>query len=33
MESNRQEMRAAMARLFERMDRFIQGLEGNDHQP
>jgi L-serine deaminase len=32
-ESSQQEMRAAMARLFERMDRFIQGLEGDGHKP
>ena len=31
-EGSQQEMRAAMARLFERMDRFIQGLEGDGHK-
>jgi superoxide dismutase len=32
-EGSQQEMRAAMTRLFERMDRFIQGLEGDGHKP
>jgi chromosome segregation ATPase len=32
VESDQQEMRTAMTRLFERMDRFIQGLEGNGHK-
>ena len=31
-ESSQQEMRAAMTQLFERMDRFIQGLEGDGHK-
>jgi hypothetical protein len=31
-ESSQQEMRTAMARLFERMDRFIHGLEGDGHK-
>jgi len=33
LEGSQAEMRAAMTRLFERMDRFIQGLEGNGHKP
>ena len=32
LESGQQEMRAAMTQLFERMDRFIQGLEGDGHK-
>ncbi|MGH9326962.1 MAG: hypothetical protein ACRD2B_09820 [Terriglobia bacterium] len=28
-----QVMQAAMHRLFEHMDRFIQGLEGDGHRP
>lgn len=28
-----QVMQAAMQHLFEHMDRFIQGLEGNGHRP
>ena len=33
LEDSQQEMHSSMARLFERMDRFIQGLEGNGRKP
>jgi len=32
LEDSQQEMSAAMARLFDRLDRFIQGMEGNGHK-
>lgn len=33
MQDNMQVMQDAMRALFERMDRFIRGLEGNGHRP
>jgi len=33
MDGRQQEMQSAMTRLFERLDRFIQGLEGDGHRP
>ncbi len=32
VEASQQEMNSSMKQLFERMDRFIQGLEGNGHK-